>query len=151
MESLKFTKGSRYDMPLQLSFFTLLSEELQKKAFISKHDGLELAVLFTGRGLKEKTELEFKGIWQREENLLIYMIDELVQVNIIIKNKLNSLIEHHFKINNVASQRYSYEPRKPQNYKEIDSIIISVINKITDDEESHRKVMAAIIEQAKEN
>ena len=114
--------------------FFLETRGFQFKIFIALViSGFLLTGSFTGRGLKEKTELEFKGIWQREENLLIYMIDELVQVNIIIKNKLNSLIEHHFKINNVASQRYSYEPRKPQNYKEIDSIIISVINKITDD------------------
>jgi len=151
MENLKFSKGDRYDIPLQLSFFATLSGTLQQQGYFSEHDSLGFAVLFTGRGLKEKTEYNFEGKWSREENLLIYLIDQLVEVNIVTKHKLNSIIEKFFNIKNVAAQRYSYEPRKPKNYKEIDSIIVNTINELNDHEDKHRELMTMLIEKAKEN
>ena len=79
------------------------------------------------------------------------MIDQLVEVNIVTKHKLNSIIEKFFNIKNVAAQRYSYEPRKPKNYKEIDSIIVNTINELNDHEDKHRELMTMLIEKAKEN
>ena len=151
MENLKFSKGDRYDIPLQLSFFATLSGTLQQQGYFSEHDSLGFAILFTGRGLKEKTEYNFEGKWLREENLLIYLIDQLVEVNIVTKHKLNSIIEKFFNIKNVAAQRYSYEPRKPKNYKEIDSIIVNTINELNDHEDKHRELMTMILEKAKGN
>ena len=56
-----------------------------------------------------------------------------------------------FKIKNVAAQRYSYEPRKPKNYKEIDSIIVNTINELNDHEDKHRELMTMILEKATGN
>jgi len=46
MENLKFSKGDRYDIPLQLSFFATLSGTLQQQGYFSEHDSLGFAVLF---------------------------------------------------------------------------------------------------------
>ena len=152
VEILKFTRGNRYDTELQLAFFTRLSGELQKLNFINKHSDLEFAILFSGKGFKDTTAIKFNAKWLREENLLIYMIDLLVLGGIITNYSLNSLIEKHFKIKDVATQRYNYKPNlKPDNYKEIDSIVEQLILELSVDEDLHRTLMTTIIKKANNN
>lgn len=117
--------------------------------YLSEHESLGFAILFSGKGLNEKTDYKFEGKWLREENLLIYLIDQLVEVNIVTKYKLNSSIENFFNIKNVAVKRYSYEPKKPKNYKEIDSILVDTINEVNDHEDKHRELMKMILDKAK--
>jgi len=71
--------------------------------------------------------------WLKTKNHCIYLIDQLVEENVILgglENKIDSKIERFFKIKNVAQSRYSYYPNKPKGGEQIDYLILRVLNSL---------------------
>lgn len=121
-----FSEGSRLDDNYYV-FIKALGIELEKERLIDKYEQSTWMYIFSGLDTFLESE---QFIWLGDKNHCIYLIDELVKMNIINGKNINSKIERFFLIKNAAQTRYSYEPRKPKGSEVIDQIISRVLNSL---------------------
>ena len=107
-------------------YFGNLAMLLFQKGFIQKTSSENFVNAFNGDGLPSNTNVK----WMGQENLCVYMIDKLIDENLITDRKKNICTEVIFDISNVAQKRDSYlknknaEPYgKPKGYQLIDEVI----------------------------
>ena len=121
-----FSKGSRLDENYY-DFVKKLGLQLEKERLIDKYDQSKWMYVFSGL---DNFLGEDQFIWIGDKNHCVYLIDELIKMDIIKGKNINSKIERFFLIKNVAQTRYSYEPRKPDGSEIIDNLISRVLDSL---------------------